>query len=526
VQAAPLRPGTESEIDCREPATRAPLGTVEVDNPNRVGEKIALARRAQVGWAGSSFAERKRVLGRVRAHLVEHADELVELICRDSGKTRENALTGEIWPVCEKLRWTAAHGARHLKPERVPVGALPHKKGRLEFKPLGVIGAIIPWNYPLQNIMNPAIPALMAGNGIVIKPSEWVAWSSERFVEILREAVAAEGYSRELVQLVQGYGETGRALVEGGVDGVVFIGSVANGRRVVEASAKRLVPVVMELGGKDPFIVCEDAHLESAVHAALGGTFINCGQNCVASERILLMEPIADAFEAQVERFVSAFRQGPPLTGELIDVGAMITPLQLDLVEQLVQRAIEEGARVVCGGHRVRENEGDFFAPTILADVTPEMEIMREEVFGPVMLLCRVRDDAHAIEVANDTSFGLSSSVFSKDRQRANRIAAALHAGMSAINDFGGITYMAQGLTFGGVKQSGFGRMNGREGLRSLCNVKAVLDDRLPLSIPSKLYPVTPKFYPTVRGVVKLLYGTGAKRLDGIKDLISSLWAR
>ncbi len=527
MQTAPLRPGSEDKIECFEPATRKPLGSVPVDGPASVVQKIEAARRAQGRWKTSSFAVRKRVLRRMQAYIVEHADEFVEAICRDSGKTRENALMGEIWTVCEKLRWTIANGERHLKPERMAAGIFPHKKARLEFHPLGVIGAITPWNYPLQNIMNPLIPSLMAGNAIVIKPSEWVAWSSERFVNIVRDAVEAEGHSPDLVQLVQGYGETGKALVEGGVDGVVFIGSVGNGRRVIEASATNLIPVVMELGGKDPFIVCEDAHLESAVHGALGGTFINCGQNCVASERILLMEPIADAFEARVKDFVSAFRQGPPLAGNTVDVGAMITPLQLDLVERLVNRAIEEGARVVCGGQRVREQEGDYFAPTILADVTPEMAIMREEVFGPVMLLCRVRDDAHAIEVANSTSFGLSSSIFSKDTRRANRIASQVQAGMAAINEFGGTTYMAQGLTFGGVKHSGFGRMNGRDGLRSLCNVKAVLDDRFSLNIPSKVYPVSEKVYSTVHNFVKLMYGTNwGKRFEGIRGLIAAMLGR
>ncbi len=525
MQTTAIRPGSEDEIKCYEPATRKFLGDVPVDDPAAVKRKIEAAREAQERWKASSFDVRKRVLRRLQSYLVAHADELVETICRDTGKTRENALLGEIWTVCEKLRWTIANGRRHLKPERVSAGIFPHKKARLEFHPLGVIGAILPWNYPLQNIMNPTIPALMAGNGIVIKPSEWVAWSSERFVVILRDALVAEGYSPELVQLVQGYGETGRALVEGGVDGVVFIGSVNNGRRVVEASAKNLIPVLMELGGKDPLIVCDDAHLEQAVHAALGGTFINCGQNCVASERILLMESIAEAFEAKVKQIVSDFRQGPPLAGSTVDVGAMITPLQLDLVERLVRRALEQGARVVCGGHRVRQQEGDYFAPTVLADVTPEMEIMHEEVFGPVMLLCKVRDDAHAIAIANNTAFGLSSSIFSKDQARANKIASAVQAGMASINEFGGVTYMAQGLTFGGVKHSGFGRMNGREGLRANCNVKAVLDDRIPLHLPSKVYPVSDLTYPLVRSVVRFVYGRGlARRLDGIMKRLGSIW--
>jgi acyl-CoA reductase-like NAD-dependent aldehyde dehydrogenase len=514
------RPTTPDVIDCFEPATRARLGQVAVDHEAAVRAAIARARAAQPALRASSFETRRRVLGHVRDYVLDHADELCELIVRDSGKTRENAMTGEVWPVLEKLRWTIARGEEHLRPESVSSGLFLHKKARIEYHPLGVIGAIIPWNYPLQNVMNPIIPALMSGNAIVVKPSEWVAWSSAQLKPIFDRALEAEGLSPDLVQVVQGFGETGRAVVEGGVNGVIFIGSVGNGRRVLASSAKNLIPVVLELGGKDPFIVCDDADLEQAVHAALNGTFINCGQNCVASERILVHDAIYERFEQRVAGLVKAFRQGPPLGGATVDVGAMITPLQLELVERLVKRAIEQGARVVTGGARARSAEGDYFQPTVLADVTPAMEIMHEEAFGPVMLLCRFRSDKEAVEIANGTSFGLSASVFSKSAARARSIASRIESGMTAINDFGGMTYMAPDLPFGGVKHSGFGRLNGREGLRALCNVKAVLDDRLPLHFPSAIYPVAPLDYETFRGAVRLLYGRGLRRkLEAAREL-------
>lgn len=524
---ARIRAAGANTIECFDPATRERLGTVAVDGPDAVRAAIARAREAQIGWGETDFAKRRAVLRRIADQLLDRADELCELVVRDSGKTRENALMGELWPVLEKLRWTIGSGERYLRPETVSSGLLKHKRARLEFHPLGVIGAIIPWNYPLQNIMNPVIPALMTGNAIVVKPSEWVAWSAGPIVEIVKNALSAEGQSPELVQLVQGYGETGQALINGGIDSLVFIGSVGNGQRVLEAAARTITPVVLELGGKDPFIVCDDASLEQAAHAAMAGCFISAGQNCVASERLLVFDAVYDRFERMVGELVGSMRQGASSAESTVDVGAMVTPMQLEIVERLVARAIEQGARVVTGGKRVLSEQGDFFAPTVLADVTPEMDIMNEETFGPVMLLCRVQDEHDAVRIANGTGFGLSSSVFSKDHAKARRIADRLNAGMCAINEFGGMTYMAQDLTFGGVKKSGFGRLNGRDGLRACCNVKAVLDDRLPLHFANKLFPVGPQDFDRIKGAVRLVYGRGLRRkLDGVKDLLRTLAGR
>lgn len=508
-------PGAAQEprahIPCVDPATREALGEVRVDTPANVDAVVARARAAQREWRKASFAERRDVLRRLMAYTIDHKDEIAATIQRDSGKTAENALIGEVWPTCEKFRWMIKNGEKHLRPERVSSGLLLHKKARLEYHPLGVSAAIIPWNYPFQNIVNPIIPALMAGNTIVIKPSEWVAWSSAKFIDAFRGVLADGGYDPDLIQAVQGYGTTGAALVRSKVDTILFIGSVKNGRRVIEGSAERITPVVMELGGKDALIVCEDAGLDQAVHASLTGCFVNCGQNCVASERILVHESVYDAFEKRAQEIVTRFRQGSSREG-LADVGAIITPLQLQVIEKAVDGAVAQGARVVAGGKRTLADTGDYFEPTILADVTPDMDIAQEEVFGPVMLLIRFRDDDHAVQIANDISYGLSSSVFSKDHARARKIVDGLEVGMSSVNEFGGITYMAQDLTFGGVKESGFGRMNGREGLRAQCNIKAVLEDRFPIHQPSKMYPIKPTLYGNVAAALDLVYGHGLKR--------------
>lgn len=515
----PLRTSADF-IDCFEPATGARLGKVQVDSPDAVRGAVARARVAQVGWAESTYEERRSVLRHIQAHLLEHADELVEAICRDAGKTRENALMGELWPVSEKLRWTLAHGERFLRPERTRSGLFLHKKATVLYPPVGVMGVICPWNYPLQNILGPTIPALFAGNGVVVKVSEQVAWSSARFQRIFDEALDAHGYSRDLVRIVNGYAETGAALVRSGVDKVVFTGSVPNGRRILEGSVENITPVILELGGKDPFLVCEDADLEQAVHAALAGVYIAAGQSCMAAERMLVHRAIYDRFVARMSDEVSAMRQGPPLGAATVDVGAIVAPAQVDLIERLVDAAVKGGARAVVGGKRASIGEGQFFEPTVLVDVTPEMAIWNEELFGPVMVIAKVENDEEALALANGTRFGLGSTVMTKSRRRAHWFAERLVAGSVSVNDFG-FTYMVQDLPFGGVGESGFGRLNGREGLRACTSPKAVLEDRLPIHTPAKLYPVQENAYALVRGALRALYSPSlAGRARGVLEAL------
>ncbi|HEX5655937.1 MAG TPA: aldehyde dehydrogenase family protein [Polyangiales bacterium] len=509
-------------ISCYEPATLAPLGDVKVVSPDEVVTRVAAARKAQKVWAKTPFAERAKVLGLIQDYLLQHADELVDVIVRDSGKTRHNAMVGEIWPTVEKARWTAAHGERYLASEVVPAGVFPHKKARIDYVPIGVIGIIAPWNYPLQNVLGPTLPALMAGNAVVIKASEWVAWSSASFQKIFDAALKSAGYPVELVQVIDGYAATGAALI-GQVDKVVFTGSMPNGKRVLAEAAKTLTPVILELGGKDPLIVCDDAHLEQAVHSALTGSFLNCGQNCLASERTLVFERVYDAFAARVSEEATKLRQGNPLGNATVDVGAIVSPLQLSLIEELVNDAIASGAKLLAGGKRILSEQGQFFQPTVLGDVTPEMRIASEETFGPVMLLMRVRDEAHALEVANGTPYGLGATVVTKDPQRARRMSEQLDVGQVSINDFG-LTYMASELPFGGVRGSGFGRLNGREGLRGCTNPKAVLDDALPLHLPAKVFPIGENGVAVAREVIRVLYArTLGGRVNAATALVKAL---
>ena len=500
-------------VPCWDPATGESLGDVAVTTPDEVKQIVARAQQAQKSWGATSFAERRRVLARLLDYILDHADELCRLVARDAGKTLENALMGELWPICEKLRHTIATGEKDLATERVSSGLLVHKIAEIEYQPLGVIGVICPWNFPLQNVLGPTIPALMAGNAVVVKVSEWVAWSMARIQRIFDAVLSECGYPTELVQLVTGYADTGVALCESGVDKIVFTGSMPNGRRVAAQCAKTLTPVILELGGKDAMIVCDDANLEQAAHAALLGTFMASGQMCLAAERIVVFDRVHDAFVDRVLREAEKLRQGAPLAGRTIDVGAMTMPGQLDIVEKLVEDAIDKGARLRLGGKRVAHTGGgSYFLPTVLTGVTPEMRIAREETFGPVMCILRVTDEDAAVALANDSDYGLGGTVFTTDAARAARIARRVRSGSTVVNDFG-MAYMANALPFGGVGGSGYGRLNGKEGLRAMCNQKSVLRDRWPLHRPIKLYPVKDHEYARTAATIDLIYrrGVGAK---------------
>ena len=516
---APGVSDTPAKIACFDPSTRQPLGQVPCDTPETVRQAVARARVAQRELAKTTFAERRALLGYILDHVLENADDLADAICRDAGKTRENAMMGEVWTVAEKLRHTIATGEKHLTSETLSAGLFVYKRAVIEYVPLGVIGVICPWNYPMQNILGPAIPALFAGNAVVVKVSEHVAWSSARFLRIVHEALDRAGLPRDLMHIVNGYGDVGRALVSSGADKIVFTGSMENGRRVVEESAKNLTPVILELGGKDAFIVCDDADIEQAAHAAMAGSFINAGQNCLAAERYLVFDAVYDRFAARITELASALRQGPPLGREQVDIGAITSPAQIGIIETLVDDAVEKGAKLLTGGKRVRTAEGDFYAPTVLGDVPSHARILGEETFGPIIPLVRVRDEAEAIEKANSTAFGLSCTVLTQNHRRAERMAKAIVAGGTSINDFG-LTYMAMDLPFGGVRGSGYGRLNGREGLRAMTNIKSVLYDRFPNRMPAKLYPVGPLDYAMVREVVNTVYSrTLTKRLGGVVSL-------
>lgn len=378
---------------------------------------------------------------------------------------------------------------------------------------MGVLAAIVPWNYPFHNMFGQIISALFAGNALVIKVSEHASWSSGYYASIVHAALQQLGHDPALLQIVTGFGMTGAALVNAGVDKLTFIGSPGVGKLVMRQAADTLTPVVLELGGKDAAVVCDDCDFDQVVNLAMRGTFQNCGQNCIGLERLVVQAPIYDRFVQTIERKVKSLTQGPPMQGSF-DTGAMtMGPPQMTNIQRLVDDAVAKGARLLAGGKPNPDYEnGPFFLPTLLVDVTRDMDIARTEVFGPVMTIIKSADDDDAIAIVNSCEYGLGSSVFSKNYQRGERIARALRTGMTNVNDFG-VNYLCQGLPFGGVNISGFDRFAGVEGLRGCCLMRAVTTDRVPgvrTNIPPPLqYPVKESGFQFCAALVKLFYGDG-----------------
>jgi len=504
--------GTGKELKAVNPATNEILTTVRAYTPSEVEECVRRARLAQMEWAETSFAERREVLRDLLHAVVANQDRICQLSMEDTGKTRMEAEYGEILTTCEKIRHIIRYGEDALKSESRGVPLLLFlKKAWVEYHPMGVIGVIVPWNYPFHNVASAAVAALFAGNAAVIKVSEFSLSSKDYFERLFREVLAARGHNPDLVTLLVGEGETGAALVKSGVDKILFIGSPAVGKRVMEGASANLTPVILELGGKDPFIVLEDADLEHATEVALRGVFVNCGQNCIAAERIYVHQRILSQFEAIVAQKVAAFRQGASVNGGCFDVGSMTMPRQLEIVDELVQDAIKNGAKALAGGQRDQDQpEGLFYRPTVLSQVRQSMRIVNEEVFGPVMLIIPFSSDDEVVRMANATDYALGSSVFSGDSKRALAVARRVVAGMVTINDFG-VGYLIQSLPFGGTKISGFGRFGGPEGLREFSRQKSVVADRFP-GVLTKApaftrYPIPENGPGIVKHAIHFLYG-------------------
>ena len=489
------------------------------------------ARVAQKSWVKTSYAERGEVLKLLNDYIVSNQAMLCRVASRDTGKTMVDGSFGEVLTTCEKISWTLNNGEEALKPDYRGVGMLTvHKTARVEYQPMGVLGAIIPWNYPFHNMLGQVISAIFSGNAIVLKVSEHTCWSSEFFVNICKKALAQYGHSEDLIQIVTGYGGTGASLIPK-VDKLVFIGSPEVGKLVMKSAAETLTPVVLELGGKDAAVVCDDADLDQVVTLAMRGTFQNCGQNCIGLERLVVNAKVYDKFVAIMEENVKALSQGPPLTGNF-DCGAMTMGVdEIGRIAGLVERSVAQGARLITGGKRnANLQKGSFMEPTLIVDVTRDMDIAQNEVFGPVMTIMKAADDDDAVAIVNSTRYGLGSSVFSLDYDRAGKIAAQLRTGMCNLNDFG-VNYLCQSLPFGGVNASGFDRFAGIEGLRGCCNMRAVTSDKVTgvrTTIPPPLqYPMTTAGFDFVSSLMTMFYGDGllAKGF-GIVTLIKASMAK
>jgi succinate-semialdehyde dehydrogenase/glutarate-semialdehyde dehydrogenase len=487
------------------PATLAPIGEIEVASAGAVAQAVQLARKAQPEWAATSFRERRRLRDRAVRLLVEHQDDFLAVIQSETGKPIEEAQATEILGACDALQFYAKRAERILADRTVPLHLMKTKRLRISYRPLGVVGIITPWNFPFLLALNPTIQALVAGNAVLLKPSEVTPFSGQLVERLLREAGCPDG----VFQLLLGDGETGSALVEAGVDKISFTGSVATGRRVAEACARQLVPCTLELGGKDPMIVCRDADLERSAAGAVFGAFANSGQICVSTERVYVVDEVADEFTRRVLEQTAALRQGPE--GEA-DVGAMIHAPQIDVVEEQLADAKRRGAKILTGGRRNPAWPGLYFEPTVLTDVNHDMQIMREETFGPVLPIMRVRDEAEALALANDTSFGLNASVWTRDKRRGIELAKSVHAGSAVVNDCL-VTYAIPESPFGGRRDSGIGQVNGEAGLKSYCHAQSIVIDRFGAKREFIWFPYTRRKGRWLRRVTRWVWGTPLGRL-------------
>lgn len=519
---------SKSSVPCWDPATMEYLGELPAHSIDDVKQILARGRQAQKQWAESPFAQRRQLLRVLQNFILENVETIATVACRESGKTMIDALVGEITVTLEKLRWTCMYGEECLLPEYRNSGLMNlHKTSRVEWVPVGVVGAIVPWNYPFHNVFNPLIAAVFSGNAIVVKVSEFASWSTKYYGRIIQAALKAVGAPPDLVQFAVGYADTGSALVAG-ADKIIFVGSVSVGRKVMEAASKTLTPVILELGGKDPFIVCDDSDPRELAQLVVRGAYQNMGQNCAGPERFIVYEKVYDAFCEHVSGLVKALKQAPPLSSDFVDCGACVHPPSLEGYQRFVDDAVSKGARVLAGGSRNQEfPDGQFFQPTVLADVTEDMLIAKEETFGPILSIFRVKgnSDEEAIRIANSCAFALSSCALSADQQRAARICSKLEAGMSSVNDIEGTTYLSQSLPFGGFKDSGFGRFAGPEGLRGLCHQRSIVENRasfLRPSIPRPIaYPANGKGPAFCMALNQILYGMSLQaRVCGVINII------
>jgi acyl-CoA reductase-like NAD-dependent aldehyde dehydrogenase len=511
---------TPAQLASFNPATGARLGAVSTTAPEDVAAVVDAVAEVQPFWYQLTLRDRARYLERAAQVLIDEADEIRDLIVAEQGKPRNEAFSMEVLPTIDALHWIAGEGQRILADERVPMPQLFLKTKQTAFiyEPLGVIAVIAPWNYPWSIPFGEVALALMAGNGVVLKPASLTPLIGEKITAVFERAGVPEG----LIRVIHGPG-TGPALVSSAVAKVFFTGSVQTGRGVGEECARRLKGSVLELGGKDPMIVLPDAHLEHAIAGALWGGFANAGQTCSGIERVYVMRPIAERFIAGVVDGARGLRVGDPM-GWDTEIGPMVSREQYELVAELVDDAVAAGARLQCGGPVPNPPAGltgagltgDFYAPAVLTGVTHEMRIMREEIFGPVLPIIVVDSEDEAVALANDSQFGLGASVWTSDRSKGERIASELQSGMVWINDHM-FSHGACQCAWGGVKESGLGRTHSKFGLYECVNVKLRVWEGSTLR-NAWWHPYDETLGRALRQTAEILYGRPSIRAAALRD--------
>ena len=512
-----------SRIASVNPATGEVLGELESAGPTEVRAAVARARAAQPDWHAWGVRNRIRVLRRFQQILLARKTEVARRITQEAGKPDVEALLTEVLVVLDAARFLIEHAFAVLRDEHLPHGnlALKTKVGHIVREPYGVIGIISPWNYPFSTPATETMAALVAGNSVVLKPSELTPLIALELQKMLHEA----GVPEDVFQVLPGEGPTGAALVTSEIDKMVFTGSVGTGRRIAHAAAERLLPVVLELGGKDAMLVLEDADVDVASSGAVWGAFVNAGQTCISVERVYVQRKLYPAFAQACAEKARKLRVGNGMD-PATDIGPMIHERQVRIVEAHVEDARQRGARVLAGGARVRELGPAFFAPTVLVDVNHTMRIMQEETFGPVLPIMPFNDDAEAVRLANDSEYGLAASVWTGNRARGERLARQINAGTVMVNDVVSCFSISE-APHGGIKASGLGRTHGRWGLEEMVRVKYVDSDFLPRMKKIWWFGYGREFAAEADGFLDLLFARPLRqKMKAAVRAAGALWRR
>jgi succinate-semialdehyde dehydrogenase/glutarate-semialdehyde dehydrogenase len=499
------------------PATGEVLAQIEKTPPRVLSEILSRARIAQLEWAKIPIRERCAKLRTLRERMMASRNELADAVVRESGKPRVEALFADIFVALDSAEYWAKNAPSVLRTQKVPHHSLAAKAktGYLAFEPLGVIAIISSWNYPLAIPLSQIIPAVAAGNAVVCKTSEFTPQCGALVEKLFADA----GFPSNVVTVVQGGGEVGQALIDAAPDKVMFTGSVATGRRAAEACARKLIPSVLELGGKDAMIVLADADVDVASSAAVWGSYTNCGQVCLSVERLFVEKSIAEKFIALCVEKTKKLRLGPG-SNPATDVGPLIRPQHVQRMSELVQDAVSRGARVLCGGKPRSDLGPNFYEPTVITGVDSSMRLFQEETFGPILVIQTVHDTDEAVERANDSPFALSASVWTRDVKQGQSIAQRLRAGAVMVND--AISYFGIAeAPHGGCGASGWGRTHGKAGMLEMVQMKYIDVDRLPGSEKPWWYRYGANLETAADAFLQFEFsgGIGAKLRNGRKAL-------
>ena len=484
-----------NEIISYNPATGEEIGRVENTSAEDVKVTVENARKAFETWRKTSFAERRSFIVKAREIILAEMDEIARLISDESGKPIAEALSMEISPVLDLMQYFAKNAGKLLKPRKINIGlyATLGRSSKIVYQPLGVVGIIPAWNYPFSIPLGETAMALMAGNTVVLKPSELTPFIGLKIGEIFEKA----GIPESVVQIVSGAGQTGAALVDSAPDKIMFTGSVATGKKIAESAAKNLISVVLELGGKDPMIVFADANLELAAQGAIWGAFCNSGQSCSSVERLYVEESAAEKLTNLIVEKTRKLKQGAG-SDAATDIGAMSSERQLKIVADHVESFEKEGAKILTGG----KSKDLFFEPTVISGATNTMRAMQEETFGPTLPIATFKTEEEAIRLANDSEFGLTASVWTKDLAKGKRVAEKVEAGTVCVNEVL-YTHGIGQTPWGGFKNSGRGRTHGVEGLMELVQPQHIHVNRFLFAPNAWWMPYGTTAIETFRGFAK-----------------------